>query len=626
MDIKKLLNKLIAINYDRHKIVLTIALISFLKIVFFSIGIKAPETDWDWRLLTIVIFIVSNLSIIFVLLTPTLLFKTRKKQIIYSILINFSLSFIIIANRLYNQFFHSYISLDTVSHSTEGLSMFQALYSTIRLGEIFWLLDIPILIYIFSKQHYNEINEKSKVSPPMKAVIVISVTILLWTPIMSIYTGNLEHHQNIQLKESGLFMYYAKEAATSAPLVEERQKEDIRNVQQIEQWFANKAISEGRLTAEMENKNLIVLQVEALQEIVINKEINGQEITPNLNEIFNESIYFENVYDQVEMATADAEVLVNLSQYPLDNVSVYMRYPDNKFHSWPHALKKEGYETAALHGHYGDFYNRDEAYPNIGFEKFFSREHYKEDEMHNDLLGDKTFLEQSVPYLEELENPFNAFIITLTSHHPFNYLESYDEINVDPYKDTIVGDYIESIHYTDAAIGKFYDEMEEKGLLEDTLIAIYGDHAAFNYNERDYEELNDFFSVNIHDPVERVGIHKVPFMIHDPSGGLNSKVIDEQAGMIDIMPTVGNLLGIENPYAMGRDILNTGEDEVILKEGSFIKDDIYYYSKTRTFYDLETGKEVEVENDEELIAQAEDTLDVSNLIYKTDYFRDILDN
>ena len=64
------------------------------------------------------------------------------------------------------------------------------------------------------------------------------------------------------------------------------------------------------------DKNVIVIQVEALQSFTLFKSINGKEITPNLNKLTKESIHFPNFYHQIGQGnTSDAEFIVNSSSF-----------------------------------------------------------------------------------------------------------------------------------------------------------------------------------------------------------------------------------------------------------------------------------------------------------------------
>ena len=97
-------------------------------------------------------------------------------------------------------------------------------------------------------------------------------------------------------------------------------------------------------------------------------------------------------------------------------------------------------------------------------------------------------------------------------------------------------------------------------------------------------------------------------------------VISDSVGMIDIYPTVISLLGYRNPYLMGRDVLNTEEDLVILKNGSFVKGMVFFSATNYQLYNLQAG-EVEILDDgHELLLRARETRRISELIFKRDFF------
>ena len=112
-------------------------------------------------------------------------------------------------------------------------------------------------------------------------------------------------------------------------------------------------------------KNLIVIQLEAFQDFVINAEYNGQEITPNLNKLIDsDSIYFDNYFSNTGKGnTADAEFTSLNSIYPLINGEIYRLYEENTFNGLPWLLREQGYRAFAVHGFEGEFWNRESAYP-----------------------------------------------------------------------------------------------------------------------------------------------------------------------------------------------------------------------------------------------------------------------
>ncbi len=618
--------------FTKNNIIITHGAAVLLKIVIFSLIIETPPMGLEWEIKTIPVMLLLNGALLTLILSPAFLFHSRQGQGRYAIGVNIGVSFFILANRIYYMFFYSFMAPETFFISPEGLSMWQAILSTLQPREFLWFADIPLLYYLDKKiaprltEVEAETSDEYKQESGRKRFAKVAVaSIFIFTLALNLQ-GDSHPQQNINLRKSGLLPYYLWETVV---YVEEEEEEEVifeDEVAEIEEWFSerqerNPDLKDREFFAEARGKNIILLQVEALQDIVINKSINGQEITPNLNELLEESIYFPNTYDQVDMATADAEVLANLSLFPIGDTSVYMRFPENRFNSLANNLLKHGYrDTAAFHGHEKEFYNRAEAYPQMGFNYYFSLEDFEKDEIHGGLLGDKTFLRQTVDKLNLLQEPYYAFVITLTSHHPFSYLQEYDEIDVGPYEDTIVGNYIKSIHYTDAAIGEFYELLKARGMLEDTLLVLYGDHVAFNYNEIDRAALQQFFDADMTDPVARFDEHKVPLIMRLPDGDVSRKIKDS-AGMIDIFPTIANLVGVENKFLMGRDLLNTEESMVGLKGGSFRKEEFLYYAPTKTLHNLETGEQRMVDEDHEWVEKMQEKREISSLIYQTDFFR-----
>ena len=153
----------------------------------------------------------------------------------------------------------------------------------------------------------------------------------------------------------------------------------------------------------------------------------------------------------------------------------------------------------------------------------------------------------------------------------------------------------------DNAIGNFIRDMDKEGLLDNTVIVIYGDHDArlgknmFNYmynydpvldrvlteEDNGYQEYNDYdYELN----------KKVPLIIYSKDLK-ESKTVDTPMGMIDVMATLGNMIGVYNKYSLGQDIMGIDKEDgiVVFKDGSFITDKIYYSAKNNEAYTIKSG-------------------------------------
>ncbi|NGU65544.1 LTA synthase family protein [Clostridium perfringens] len=368
--------------------------------------------------------------------------------------------------------------------------------------------------------------------------------------------------------------------------------------------FKNENLPDNEFKGMFKGKNLIVIQVESLEDFVINKKVDGQEITPNINKLLNNSIYLPNIFEQVNEGTSsDSDLMVNTSMLPLRQGSTFFRNPATTYNSLPNILEKDGYSTIAIHSDKGSFWNYAQGLNGIGFDKFVDYYSFDRDENIGLGLSDGSYFRQIEPMIKELKQPFYAFTVTLTSHGPFDLPKEYRELKLSPELDeNVLGGYFQSIHYTDAKIGMFIESLKKDGLLDNTVIAIEGDHTGpHKYYNSKIESLSNPESWWLDN-----GNHTVPLIIYNPS--IKTPVKDDvYGGQIDIMPTLLYLLGVDNNVyqntALGRNLLNTKRSYAVLTDKT-IKGEL-------------TDKEKEIVGN---------VLDLSDKMIRADYFKDKIPN
>ena len=349
-------------------------------------------------------------------------------------------------------------------------------------------------------------------------------------------------------------------------------------------------------------KNLIYIQVESLEDFVIGKSIDGQEITPVLNKLTQNSVYFPNIIEQVNEGTSsDCDFIANTSLFPVRRGTAFFRYPNNDYNSMPKILENNGYYTEVIHPDKGSFWNYELALSGgIGFNKFTDYYSFENDESIGLGLSDRTFFTQAAPMIGDMPSPFYAMTVTLTSHGPFNLPEKYRELNLDKeLDDNKLGGYFQSIHYTDKQIGYFLDLLKQEGVLENSIIVIMGDHTGIHkYYNDDIDQLSKKEDWYLDEDAR-----KVPMLIYDPSGAVKPHTFDNlYGGQIDFMPTVLYVLGIpaseyENT-CMGRNLLNTNLS--------------YALSNSGRLY----GQENLTEQQREILSEA---LDISDKMIRANY-------
>lgn len=347
-------------------------------------------------------------------------------------------------------------------------------------------------------------------------------------------------------------------------------------------------------TAGMADKpNIIMVQLESFQGSVIGQTINGQELTPHLNELKQESLYFSSFYHQThEGRTSDAEFITNTSLYPLKSGSVYTRFPDNEFGALPQLLKDSGYDTAAMHAYDKGFWNRDKVYDNLGFNHFFSNKDYPDNKEIGMALNDQQFLTKSIEHMETLQEPSFSFLVALTSHTPYEIPKGERELDLTGYDDPMLKRYYQTVHYVDQGVGLMIDELKAKNMWDDALVIFYGDHDSGLTNEG--SELRE--KAGIDNPVDLFELDRqVPLFIKKPHQQ-DGKIIKENGGQIDIAPTIIDLLNLESPYMMGNSLLDDEPNVTAFRyQNYYYEADLTKKAGNGVCYDVSTTSKVNLD-------------------------------
>ncbi len=186
---------------------------------------------------------------------------------------------------------------------------------------------------------------------------------------------------------------------------------------------------------------------------------------------------------------------------------MYYRYPENTYPSLAKLVKSNGCNSYVSHAYSSVFWNRRQMYENLMFDEFIDSSCYEMDDLlgwDGTALSDLSFFKQSFDKINT-KDPFYNFLITLTTHYPFDTFRDYkfenDSFDVGEYKGEFIGDYIKAAHYADMTLGIFIEELKSRGLYDNSVIAIYDDHFAVPINKKndllEYLETAQSFQMNI---------------------------------------------------------------------------------------------------------------------------------
>lgn len=522
------------------------------------------------------------------------LFK-NEARINFLYIMNIIISFILFADTVYYSYFKDIISIVAIKDSFLLKDVSSSLGALIKAKDFIYLIDIILFIpimKIIKKIDRKEFSLRFR-------FMVFTLLIVLGIMFDGKFIYAFSKEQPLLIKTMSNKLYLTKvlgninfHVLDSYNFINNKinNMKDVSDSRknEIGAFLANKNESTGKnFSGVGTGQNLIVIQVEALQQFVINSKINGEEITPNLNKWINKSMYFDNYFYQVAGGnTSDAEFMSNNSLYPAAAGSAYYQYTGDTLNSLPKVLKENGYNTAAFHGYIEGFWNRNVMYNTEGFDTFYGEHSFNIDEKVGLGLSDKSFLNQSVDKIKQLKQPFYSFIVTLSSHFPYDDVQGYGNFNVGNYENTLLGNYLKGIHYTDAQLGMFLDKLQNEGLLDNSIVVIYGDHSAIPKDN--IEQLYEFEGVKNATDLQWSEYQKVPMLIHFPNDEYKG-VNHTYAGQMDLYPTLANIFNLSNKYMLGKDILNTSDGKVIFRNGSFTDGKIFYVSWSDTYYDIKSG-------------------------------------
>nr|WP_246287387.1 LTA synthase family protein [Lacticaseibacillus absianus] len=325
-------------------------------------------------------------------------------------------------------------------------------------------------------------------------------------------------------------------------------------------------------------KNVIIIHLESFQQFLIGAKIDGQEVTPFLNSLIKDqnTLSFDNFYHQVGLGkTSDAENMLETSTFGLSTGSLFSSLgSDNTFQGAPALLEQyAGYTSAVFHGGEGTFWNRTNTYKSLGYDYFFDGSFYAHDSGTTTEYGikDKLMFAETSKYLEHLQQPFYAKIITTTNHYPFFITNTDTDFPDAGTDDAYINGYFRTAHYLDAALKEFFAYLKRSGLYDHSLIMMYGDHYGIS-NDRN-QTLASVLNQSVSDPTGDTGsdwtsfddanLQRVPLIFHAP--GLKGGIDHTYGGEIDVLPTLMHLLGVDTRQFVqfGTDLLSPAHNAVV---------------------------------------------------------------
>lgn len=428
------------------------------------------------------------------------------------------------------------------------------------------------------------------------------------------YVINTEYNNSRKLTET------SREIDDSIWLhVIEEETDQTKNA--LNNYFINRKITEkNEYTGLFEDKNLIIIMMESVNDIFINPEYY-----PNFYKILSEGWYWENNYSpRNSCATMNNEFSGMTSLYSIYNTCTASKYKTNTYYeSIFNLFNKANYITFSAHDYTDAYYPRKMIHPNMGSGEYFGVEKLGID-YSNEYINwsnDDEFMAEVLNIVDEKaeeDEPFMAWLTTVSSHQPY----SVDSIQGNRYYEMTentdypedVRRYMSKLKILDDSLGILLEGLEERDILEDTVIVLYGDHYPYGIGTDNLNKVLEY------DTKEYYNAERVPFVIYNSE--LESKVYKEYTSYINILPTLANLFNLEyDPRLyLGTDLLSSDyESRVVFADGSW-KNENFYYDATKNKVTNFTDKELSLDKLKLINGDINTKINVSNDAIKNNYF------
>lgn len=521
---------------------------------------------------------------VFILLVELLV---RKRKLLAYMILNGLVTFILFGTVMYYKYYGVIVTHHAFKQIGQLGDVKSSVFDILKPYYLIIFVDILILLILIVSSH--KVRNWGRTRIRVKPVYICgALAVVLFMSLATILTNKNIVNELKMAEQMGTLNYQLYSIIAKPTVAKPTQHKVEPTTVTQDKVLATKQITNSDIPEHMgeaAGKNIIMIQLESFQDFLIGLSIGGQEITPVLNDLLSGSYYFSNFYQQIGQGnTSDAEYLVNTSLYVPPEGAASQTYSDRQLPSLPRLLKDVGYRSLTFHVNDVTFWDRDKLYPALGFDQYYDRDFFGSKDQIGMGSSDEVLFAKTADELAKLQDDnqkFYAHVISMSNHHPFELPNSKNPIPLpNEYDDTLVGNYLQTAHYTDYALGTFIDKLKESGVWENSMVVIYGDHVGLPMNSLKANE-KQLLAELTGKEYNYSEMFNIPLMITVP-GVSNGATFEQLGGQVDVMPTIANLAGLslQNRIYFGQDLLNHEENllpmRYYLPTGSFINEEAVF--------------------------------------------------
>lgn len=397
--------------------------------------------------------------------------------------------------------------------------------------------------------------------------------------------------------------------------------ETNKTLNSLNNYFINRDITDkNEYTGLFEGKNLIVIMMESVNDIFIN-----EEFYPNFYKLVNEGWYWKNNYSpRNSCATMNNEFSGMTSLYSIYNTCTASRYKSNTYYeSMFNLFNNQKYITFSAHDYTQAYYPRKTIHTNMGSGEYFGAEKlgisYSSEYIN--WANDDDFMEAILDIIDKKTSDgenFMTWLTTVSSHQPY----TVSSIQGDKYYSMTSGlnypsdvrRYMSKLKILDEGLGILLEGLESRGILDDTVIVLYGDHYPYGISKKNLNKVMDI------DVEEDNNAERVPFIIYNSEQ--TPQVYEEYTSYINILPTLANLFNLDyDPRLyLGTDLLSEDYSSlVVFADGSW-KNEVAFYNASKNKIKYYGDTEYTSEEINSINKDINTKISVSSSVIKNNYF------
>ena len=368
-------------------------------------------------------------------------------------------------------------------------------------------------------------------------------------------------------------------------LVKESKSSDFK---QLNNYYKNREItSKNEYTGIFKDKNLIIIMMESTNELSI---LNEKDF-PTLYKIYNEGISFRNNFSpRNNCSTGNNEFTTLTSMFTINNTCTANTYASNKYYQSVFGIFADaGYKTTSYHDYTEKYYKRNKIHTNLGVGKYYGVKALDMDynEKYEEWPSDEVMFKQAKQYYYS-DGKFMAYFATVTPHQTYHVPSEFGDKYTSLWKDTKyttrLKRYLSKLKTLDDALAELLRQLEEEGRLEDTVIALFGDHYPYGLQDSDinmYLEANNAGYTVSRNSTKNKNVDRTPMVIYN--SGIEPMQVNSYTTIIDLLPTLLNMFDMDyDPRLyLGTDIMSESHvSRAVFADGSWQNEYGFYYAPT----------------------------------------------